>query len=34
MAAFDEAISAGSSDILSADLVGAKLLGHEPENVP
>jgi len=27
-------ILAGSSDILSADLVGAKLLGHEPENVP
>ena len=27
-------ILAGSSDILSADLVGAKLLGHEPSNVP
>jgi uncharacterized protein (DUF362 family) len=26
-------ILAGSSDILSADLVGAKLLGHEPSNV-
>lgn len=24
----------GSSDVLAADLVGAKLLGHEPQNVP
>ncbi len=23
-----------SADVLSADLVGAKLLGHEPQNVP
>jgi uncharacterized protein (DUF362 family) len=27
-------ILVGSSDILSADLVGAKLLGHDPSNVP
>ncbi|ETR70872.1 MAG: hypothetical protein OMM_08496 [Candidatus Magnetoglobus multicellularis str. Araruama] len=27
-------ILAGSPDILSADFVGAKLLGHEPSNVP
>ncbi|KPA08873.1 protein containing DUF362 [Candidatus Magnetomorum sp. HK-1] len=27
-------ILAGSTDILSADMVGAKLLGHEPSSVP